>query len=473
MSVVADQLSEKRVTVMGLGRFGGGVGVTRWLCLQGARVTVTDQANANTLADSIKQLEGLGVEYQLGGHDVALLKNTDLLVVNPAVDKSRNSFFAAALSRGIPWTSEMNLFFPRCRGRIIGITGSVGKSTTTAMIGDVLESAMRLLPATRRSRVWVGGNIGRSLLDALPEIGSNDLVVLELSSFQLEDLGHLQRSPSVAVLTALRPNHLDRHGTFENYVRAKANIFRYQNPAVDHAIVCAEDDVAVRTVVETLGGLSGVWQYGVDEACRPVVTRSVRSGETVRLTWDDLSLQIPGRHNVLNAAAAYAVGQALALPAETWDNALRSFPGLPHRLQYVATVDGVAYYNDSKSTTPEAAITALKAFDRPAVILLGGYDKQATFDAMAACVVQRARAAVCYGSTGKKIHASIKDRSGSEGTPEVVDADGFEQAVHLARQSARPGDVVLLSPACASWDMFTNYEERGDTFCRIIRQWGS
>jgi UDP-N-acetylmuramoylalanine--D-glutamate ligase len=470
-----NELAGKRVTVMGLGRFGGGIGVTRWLCDQGARVTVTDQADAKALSNSIDQLAGLRIEYQLGGHDSALLDKTDLLVVNPAVDKEKSGFVARAISRNIPWTSEMNLFFSRCRGRIIGITGSVGKSTTTAMIGDVLRCANEYLPQQARPAVWVGGNIGKSLLEVLTDIRPQDLVVLELSSFQLEDLAHLRLSPSVAVLTSLRPNHLDRHRTFENYARAKSAIFRFQNRATDHAIVCEEEEAAVRMVAETLGGLQGVWLYGLDEALRPSVSRQGTQTEPTEkqesVTWNDLSLRLPGRHNRLNAAAAFAVGQALTLPRQTWTKALTDFAGLPHRLQHVADVDGVAYFNDSKSTTPEAAITALTAFDRPAVILLGGYDKKATYGTLAECVVRRCRAAICYGATGGMIRAAIEAESRPDAKPVLEDANDFDQAVHLARRLSQPGDVVLLSPACASWDMFTNYEERGERFGRIIRQW--
>ncbi len=468
------ELRGKRATVMGLGRFGGGIGVTRWLCAQGAAVTVTDQADADALAESIDQLADLDVELQLGGHDPALLPRTDLLVVSPAVNKNKSRFFAQAFRQQVPWTTEMNLFFPRCRGRIIGVTGSVGKSTTTAMIGEVLRTTVAAIPPDDRPSVWVGGNIGRSLLEDLPKIQPQDLVVLELSSFQLEDLAGLQLSPSVAVLTSLQPNHLDRHGTFENYAQAKAGIFEFQDPARDHAVVCGEDGLAVQVVSGVLGGLNGVWLYGLDEDGHPTAIRQgtrTEPGESPHVAvWEDLALDLPGRHNRLNAAAAFAVGQALDLPAETWTRALRDFAGLPHRLEYVADVEGVAYYNDSKSTTPEAAVTALKAFDRPVSILLGGYDKKASYEALAACVVARARVAVCYGVTGKAIHAAIDAALDLDSELLVFDADSFEEAVELACGAAQPGDAVVLSPACASWDMFPNYEARGEAFCRLVRE---
>src|ERR1043166_4919005 len=215
----------KRVIVMGLGRFGGGIGVTRWLCGQGADVHVTDLADAEALQESVAALDGLPVTYRLGGHDEADLDRCDVLVVSPAVDKRRSEFFQVARRRNIPWTSEMNLFLQRCRGRIVGVTGSVGKSTTTAMIGAILDAASE---KWKHGRVWLGGNIGKSLLDDLSNIGERDIVVLELSSFQLEDAAEIRMSPNIAVVTNVKENHLDRHGTMGEYAAAKGNIYRFQ-----------------------------------------------------------------------------------------------------------------------------------------------------------------------------------------------------------------------------------------------------
>ncbi|MCK4601672.1 MAG: UDP-N-acetylmuramoyl-L-alanine--D-glutamate ligase, partial [Phycisphaerae bacterium] len=214
-------LAGMRVTVVGLGRFGGGVGVTKWLCGQGARVTVSDKASADSLAESISQLADCDVALHLGGHDEADFLTADLLVVNPAAPKDSPVLFAAA-SAGVPRTSEINLFLQRCPAPVVGVTGSAGKSTTTAMIGEILA---------RRFTTHVGGNIGGSLLDALDDIRDDHVVVMELSSFQLEDLPLVGVSPRVAVVTNVQPNHLDRHGTMAAYADAKRNIFAYQGPA--------------------------------------------------------------------------------------------------------------------------------------------------------------------------------------------------------------------------------------------------
>ena len=216
--------SGKRVVVMGLGRFGGGIGVARWLCEQGARVLVTDLGTEAALAQSVASLEDLSLEYRLGGHDAADLDGCDLIVVSPAVDKRKSGFFQTAVEKGIPWTSEMTLFLERCCARIVGITGTAGKSTTTAMVGVVLEAA-RQAPGWRHGRVWLGGNIGRSLLADLGSMSPDDVVVLELSSFQLEDTVRLGKSPDLALVTNVRENHLDRHGSLQAYAEAKGNGF--------------------------------------------------------------------------------------------------------------------------------------------------------------------------------------------------------------------------------------------------------
>jgi UDP-N-acetylmuramoylalanine--D-glutamate ligase len=444
----------KRVIVMGLGRFGGGVGVTRWLVGQGAEVCVTDMAQPDALAESLAGLEGLTVTFRLGGHDTADLARCDLLVVNPAVHKQKSDFFHEALRRGIPWTSEMNLFLERCPARLIGVTGSVGKSTTTAMIGAVLERARdpsRAVPSpVIREQVFVGGNIGRSLLDELPRMDANDWVVLELSSFQLEDAAAVRRSPNLALITNLRPNHLDRHGTLEAYAKAKLNIVAHQRDG-DVVFINSEDE-PLRRRVETLRPPAAIRAFGDAEtidALRPL-------------------LKTPGRHNLLNAAAAMAVARHLDIPDDICLEALADFTGLPHRLEFAGKADGVRYFNDSKSTTPESAITALAAFEEPLVMLVGGADKGVAFDELTKTLANRARAVVCYGATGARLAAGVGTARGTAPAPAVSCVIDLPQAVALARETARPGDVVVLSPACASYDQFRNYEERGEMFRRLV-----
>jgi len=485
------ELAGKRVLVMGLGRFGGGIGVTRWLVGQGADVTVTDQADAASLAASMKQLEGLPVQYRLGGHDIADLAGVDLLVVSPAVDKGRSEFVKAALARGIPWTSENNLFFERCRGQIIGVTGSIGKSTTTAMIGEVLRAGFA--GQADPPEVRVGGNIGKSLLEELPGIRRRDVVVLELSSFQLEDLAQIRMGPHHAVITNLRPNHLDRHGTMAAYADAKLNIVRFLRP--HGSIVFNADDAELKRL------LCEVRPEEIDSGYKRPVSYEDRSAwvhverETIMVyrelgelppgcaTADRVGafeplmriaeMGTPGRHNVYNAMLAVNVGLLFGASNAAMAGALRAFRGLPHRLEYVAEIGGVRYYNDSKSTTPDSAITAIEAFDVPVVLIAGAgrHDKGSSFESLGKVVASRARAIVCLGVTRERIREAVLRAVGGGAGPVVRLVETFDEAVAAARELARPGDVVLLSPACASWGMFANYEERGERFKQIVRSW--
>ena len=432
-----EQWTSRRVTVMGLGRFGGGVGVTRWLARQGARVAVTDLASAEQLRDSLARLEGLDLTLHLGGHDEADFVGCDLLVVNPAVPFD-SPYLRAAREAGVEITTEINLFLARCPAAVVGITGSAGKSTTVAMAGAILA---------REKETHVGGNIGVSLLDKLGEIRPDHVVVLELSSFQLVYLPAVARSPHVAVVTNLQPNHLDRHGTLAEYAEAKKNIFRAQCP--QDVLVLNRDDREVASWAAEAAGR--VELFSADD--------------------EPFELKLPGRHNQANAQAAWSAARQFGLPREAAVEALASFTGLPHRLELVLERGGVRYFNDSKCTTPAGTVAALEAFPpRSAIVILGGYDKHVDFGMLCRLLAVRAKAVVATGQTGPEI-ARGTERARSDGdAPEVVRAEQFADGVRAARKLARVGDVVLLSPACASYDQFDNYEQRGETFVRLLEQ---
>lgn len=449
---------------MGLGRFGGGIGVTRWLCAQGAKVLVTDVANEDQLAESLSCLEGLEVTRRLGGHDESDLAQCDLLVVSPAVDKKRSSFFQTAIARGIPWTSEMNLFLERCRGVLVGITGTVGKSTTTAMTGTILDTGSKSAK-WQHGRVWLGGNIGKSLLDELPRMGERDIVVLELSSFQLEDAARIRQSPHIAVITNLRDNHLDRHGTMREYAEAKSSIFRFQK----------ETDYLLLPTGESLSDFQCDWNgrdrlrwYGINHVSKTI--RMSRSADPAG-AWDELqlTLAIPGMHNLMNAAAAVSIARILNVDDQESTRALATFGGLPHRLEFVGEFAGVKYYNDSKATTPEAAMTSLSAFDGAVVLIVGGSDKASSFADLAKAIANRAKAAICIGQTGPRLSKEIAAAATGGKIPAIENANDFGQAVGFARDHASRGDVVLLSPGCASYDWFKNYEDRGEQFRNLAK----
>ncbi len=439
-----DDFTGRRITVMGLGRFGGGIGVTRWLCSQGAQVLATDLAGEEELVESVELLRPLieagQVELRLGGHQEADFTGADLVIANPAVPRPwENRYLNAARSAGVPITTEIELLVHRLpnRDRTIGVTGSVGKSTTTAMIHHVLS---RLTPPAH-----LGGNFGGSLLCSLEQIGPEDWVILELSSAMLHWIDAW--SPHVAVVTNVRANHLDWHGDFEHYRRSKLRLFQWQRPG----------DVAIFS--ESPADL-GVLQT-------PPGVREIVVGEGATRGWAEAGaeagLRVLGRHNRINAATAVttcvALEQSALTPQACWA-ALETFPGLPHRLQFVAEANGVAFYNDSKSTTPEATAMALSAFDDPSRVHLiaGGYDKG--LDLKPLSEAARACAALyTIGQVGPTL-------CGPEAT---VHCETLERALNAAADAARPGEVVLLSPGCASWDQFTNFEQRGRAFERFAR----
>ena len=427
----------KRVTVAGLGRFGGGIAVSRWLVGQGAKVLVTDRDPAGKLADSVKQLDGLPIEFRLGGQREADFTSADLVVASPAIPPN-NPLLLAARAAGVPVTTEIRLFVERCPATVLGVTGTKGKSTTTAMLGEILRP--------RFGTVWVGGNIGRSLLADLGGIDKTHLVVLELSSFMLEHLGEMKWSPHLALVTMLSADHLDWHGSLEAYLNAKRNLVRFQRPD-NFAVLNEESPVAM-------------------ELARATPARVVPYGLAGRRPFE---LVLPGRHNQLNAQGAFAAANVLGV---TWDEAqaaLRDFRGLPHRLELVCERGGVRYYNDSIATIPESAVAALESFPPKSVVqIVGGYDNGTPLTEMCNALVERAKAVLCVGQTGKKVAETLA-RSSSQHGCTVYDCGDLATAVGLAGRVAAAGDVVLLSTGCKSYDQFVNFEERGATFARLAR----
>ncbi|HET6251868.1 MAG TPA: UDP-N-acetylmuramoyl-L-alanine--D-glutamate ligase [Tepidisphaeraceae bacterium] len=430
------QLLNQRVTVAGLGHFGGQVAAARWLVEQGARVLVTDQAPAEKLADSLAQLAGVDIDFQLGGHRTQDFTDADLVVASPAIPLS-NPFLAAARDAGVPITTEICLFVERCPASIVGVTGTKGKSTTTALLGEMLKS---------RFTTWVGGNIGRSLLPELGKIDARDIVVLELSSYMLEHLGMMRWSPHVGVVTMIAADHLEWHGGLAPYTAAKGNIVRYQR--ADDVAVLNEENAAAMALAQIARGR--VIAFGL-EGRRP------------------FSLLLPGRHNQLNAQAAYAAADALGLSWDDAQHAIANYPGLAHRLELVHTAQGVQYYNDSIATIPEAAVAALQSFPPRRVIqIIGGYDHHLPITAMCNALIERAKAVLCIGQTGEAI-ADLLSESTQTGGASIYRCGDLKTAVEMARQIAAAGDIVLLSTGYKSYDQFANFEKRGEAFAKLAR----
>ena len=452
-----------RVTVMGLGSFGGGVGLTRYLVQQGAQVTVTDLQPAAALQAALEALQDLPVRLVLGEHREADFIDTDVVFVNPAVPLT-SPYLTLARAHHVPWDSEINLFVRQCPGRIIGITGSVGKSTTTSLLGSMLQS--------HDARTLVGGNLGGSLLSRLATITPETPVVLELSSFQLEHLAWQGYSPPLAVVLNLAPNHLDRHGTMAAYERAKAGILAYQTPA--HTAILNWDEAAVRRMADY--GRGQRLYYSMDTVLTQGVYRHNDSvihvgngASTVLFHQSDVALR--GAHNLGNAAAAAAAATCFGVPPDAIVHGLRRFQGLAHRLERIATKAGVQYYNDSKATTPLSTIRALEAFEQPVVLLAGGYDKGTPFDELARVIHRSAKATVVYGATAPKLMQALEQAARTAPGPtttQVVHCAALAQALHQAVSLTVPGDVVLLSPACASYDQFPHYEARGTYFRNLV-----
>jgi UDP-N-acetylmuramoylalanine--D-glutamate ligase len=489
----------RRVTVMGLGRFGGGLGAVQFLLERGARVSVTDLRSPQELQESLSQIDASRLEtLALGQHPEAMFTDTDLLVVNPAVRRN-HPLIALARSHGIPTTSEIGLFWRHQQGRIVGVTGSNGKSTTTALIHHLLTTA--------GERTWLGGNLGGSLLPEVEKIAPQDWVVLELSSFMLADLNEQRVSPQVAVVTNFAPNHLDWHPDLDDYRHAKQAILRWQS-AGDVAVLNADDaDVRTWTTMGAVrwfsdGGLVG---FGTEVSgslilCREdphrKATDALMHGEASSpsaphprplspeyrgegRTSDasrspdchfDLSdgFQPPGRHNRWNAAAAIAAVRVIGISDKAIRAGLKTFRSLPHRLELVAEARGRRFYNDSLATTPESAVCALEAFADPIVLLAGGYDKKVDLHSFAEAISRRAKAVVLMGQTAAELDCHLRDLGST--VPRMI-AGNFARAMETALAVSAPGDAILLSPGCASFDWFRNFADRGEQFRRRAGEW--
>ncbi|HEV8229529.1 MAG TPA: UDP-N-acetylmuramoyl-L-alanine--D-glutamate ligase [Candidatus Limnocylindria bacterium] len=458
--VAREDFRGKRVTIVGLGRGRMTAGLARFLVSCGAVLTITDAKTREQLTEGIERLGDTPAELVLGpSSDDAALADPDFVFVNPAL-RPRSATIMRALQGGIPVLTEMGLFFRLCPSTIVGVTGTKGKTTTTTMIGRILSKGSR--------RVVVGGNIGRAIIQDLDHLTKDDIVVLELSSYQLETIAH---SPHVAVVTNIGEDHLDHHGTRESYIAAKRNIVAWQG-ANDFAVLNLDDPA---TVAIHTGAASMVRGYSLvlhprhggllDAEGRLVLTDGDRRTPVCAAS----ELRVPGRHNVANALAAAIVGDIFDVAPEVIGATLREFEGVPSRLETVAETDGVLWVNDSASTTPAATLTALDTFARPAVVILGGVGKDADFTELARALVRRGRGAVLIGIAADEIAAAL-DAAGAKAAAFTVErARTLEDAVTAARRIARRGDVVLLSPAAASTDMFVSADERGERFTALVR----
>ncbi len=456
----------KNVLIMGLGMFGGGVDAAKFAAKNNAKVIVTDKNKAEKLQKSINQLkEFTNIEFHLGGHSKADFENADIIIVNPAVNPN-NEFLQIARKKNKLITSQINIFFELCRATIIGITGANGKSTTAALTAYLLKNVIakqsqKTGHGTRATshEIWLSGNIGNQpLLNIIDKIKPDDIVVLELSSFQLEQLAEIKKAPQIALATNITPNHLDRHGTFESYCAAKENIFKFQSPNSNRPAVSifnAEDKITSQWFEK--------YKKDKNRSCLKFSAKDVAEEISNKFA-------LPGKANLSNLAAAMAIAKQFEISDEQIKTAIGKFKSLPHRLEQAAEINGVKYYNDSIATTPESTIAALEAFSQPKIIIAGGSDKNVPFDKLGEKIAKKAKAAILIGQTAEKIAKEIEKKSATESAEKKVKVEivaSLAEAVKLASKIAVKGDVVLLSPSCASYDMFDNFQQRGEEFIRL------
>ena len=445
-------LAKKKVAVVGLGL--SNRALIRYLLGQGVVPTACDRLGPEELGAAYGELAAQGVAFRLGPGYLEDLEDFDVVFLTPGMPKHLPPI-EKAKEAGVVLSSEIDLFFDLCPAPIVGITGSSGKTTTTTLVGKLLAAGGR--------RVFVGGNIGTPLIDQVDSITHEDRVVLELSSFQLE---LLDKSPHVAVITNITPNHLDVHPSMEHYVNAKKNIYRWQDVG-DVAIFNDDDPYTPKMMQEARGQVFTFSRF------HPVARGAWVDGEQIVLTGTELEgtvcsvkdLALLGGHNVDNVLAACLAAATVGVSRHHMAAVCRTFTGVAHRLELVGEVRGVKYYNDSIATTPARAIAGLNAFTAPIILIAGGSDKNLPFDELADHIISRVKHLILVGVTAEKIERAVR---GKKKDFPVLRAKEFSQAVKLAATVARPGDVVLLSPACASYDMFRNFEERGDLFRRLV-----
>ena len=452
-----DTLYGKKVAVIGFAR--QGKALARWLPTIGARVLVTDSRPTEKLASETAQFPD--VEFVLGSHPESLLDGVDLLCISGGVAPDL-PIVLSAIQRHIPVSNDAQLFLERSPAPVIGITGSAGKTTTTTLTGEILKRA--------GMTTWVGGNIGDVLLDVLPHIKHEDVVVMELSSFQLE---LITSSPRLGAILNITPNHLDRHGTMDNYLQAKANMIVHQGTS-DTAVLGYDDPISHSLAEAVQGNL--VWFSGLamlsDGAFMAgqrllVVGRSSTDGEPhVVCGRDDVPLR--GDHNVLNVLAACAITGASGVSADVMEATIRDFKPVPHRLEVVRVVNDVTYINDSIATAPERVVAALKSFSEPVVLLAGGKDKNLPWEDMIRLALSKCRHIVAFGEAGELVVNVVKQIAGN--TDSVTPVQTLDEALAKAVSLAQAGDVVLLSPGGTSYDAYVDFAARGEHFRQLVMQ---
>lgn len=473
--------SKQKVIVVGAAR--QGLALARYLARHGARVILNDRLSEEELVPARQALADLEVEWVLGGHPLSLLDDVDLICVSGGVPLNL-PLVLEARARGIPLSNDSQIFMEAVPCKVVGITGSAGKTTTTTLVGRMAQQAIAQTQLEcEYRRAWMGGNIGSPLIADVDEMQANDLVIMELSSFQLEIM---TLSPQVAAILNLTPNHLDRHGTMQAYRRAKARILEFQKQG-DQAVL-GRDDVGAWSLAGMVKGQTlsfGFSALAPDQAGTfywkdilylrpPLQVRDLEVGPQPRplstdvrlLSRQDIALR--GEHNLLNVMAACTIAAATGLPLQAMKAGVANFSGVAHRLEFVRSWGGVDWYNDSIATAPERAMAAIRSFDETLIVLAGGRDKNLPWDDFAQLVRHRVDQLIVFGEAAGLISEAV-EAAGFDRT-KIVHCTGLHEAVQAAAKSAKPGSIVLLSPGGTSFDEFHDFEERGKCFAQWVRE---
>lgn len=442
----------KNITVIGIGI--SNLPLIKYLVSLGANVTACDRRSAEDLGENYTELEKLGVKFNLGDGYLNNLSG-DMIFKTPGMRYDVPELLKAKENGSIV-TSEMEVFFEVCPSHIIAVTGSDGKTTTTTLIHKMMTDA--------GYKTWLGGNIGNPLLTDTEKMKENDWVILELSSFQLHTM---RKSPEIAVITNISPNHLDMHKDYKEYIDAKKNIMLYQNEG-DTLIVNADNQVTADIGKSANGAVKYFSRNGMADVY--LDGNIIKRGIVEILNIKDI--KIPGMHNVENYMAAIAAVSGL-VSKEVIVNVAKTFGGVEHRIELVRTLDGVKYYNSSIDSSPNRTINTLRVFPNKVIMIAGGKDKGIPYDEIGPALAEHVKVLILIGATSDKIQEALDaeiNKTGNGKDIEVIRATSYEDAVNTARSRAHDGDVVLLSPASTSFDMFRNFEERGNLFKKIVNE---
>jgi UDP-N-acetylmuramoylalanine--D-glutamate ligase len=450
----------KRVLILGAAR--QGLALARWLSLHGAHVTLSDMRTADELRLARESLAEFQIDWAPGGHPLELLDSTDVLCLSGGVPLTL-PIVAEAVKRGIPLSNDTQIFMEVVPCKTIGITGSAGKTTTTTLVGQMARNAYG-------DKAYVGGNIGDPLINHVDNMQPGNIAILEISSFQLDQM---TISPDIAAILNITPNHLDRHGTMAAYTASKARILEFQSK--DDIAILGHDDKGAWSLRDKVKGKLFTFsldelEEGLDGAYLQDGLLNLRDGNAYLPLILREKISLRGDHNILNVLAAFAIGHAAGLTLDAMLEAVENFRGVPHRLELVRELRGVRWYNDSIATAPERSMAAIRSFDEPIVLMLGGRDKDLPWEDLANLMDERVDHVVLFGEAAEKIEGTVNRLGPREKRFTVSRAQHLHEAVIQAAQIAEAGDVVLLSPGGTSFDEFKDFAERGERFKAWVQE---